>query len=472
MLKKYIVRFVFTSFFLLAFICLKAQVFRQSKADSLEVELKKSKPDTGQVFLLYQLAQSFYYFDSNKSLNYAERALELSKKIHWKTGIADAYHALGLSYWSKYDFNNALDAFGKAFNAAVECNDKPLQVDMLINIGICYSAEDEFATEYHYLERAYKIASQINDKKRLLKCEGYMGGNLLLQSKFRPALDAFLNAYKGYKELGDNANMALLSGRLSEVYLDLGDLQNAMDSRNRALSIYNKINNKEGIIRSIIGIGSIYREKKDFGKAMATYQHAQTLIDHSNDKLIKGLISQNYYFLALCQMNLGLKALKDKRPESADLFHKALYFAGKSNNIAKADGNVYGRIDALKLLQNISEIQGQFGHALSAYKEYIIIRDKVRGSEKQKEYIRHQSQFEFNKRKDSLNYIVRLKDLKMTAAKSAVEAKLRQRTIYAVLVLAALLFIASYFVYKNRLQKLRFSNQIAKDKLDNQLKEI
>ncbi|MGZ3984325.1 MAG: sensor histidine kinase, partial [Mucilaginibacter sp.] len=47
-----------------------------------------------------------------------------------------------------------------------------------------------------------------------------------------------------------------------------------------------------------------------------------------------------------------------------------------------------------------------------------------------------------------------------------------QRTIYAVLVLAALLFIASYFVYKNRLQKLRFSNQIAKDKLDNQLKEI
>ncbi|MGZ3968060.1 MAG: tetratricopeptide repeat protein, partial [Mucilaginibacter sp.] len=467
--------FVFFTILLVFQLSGYSQVLKQRKIDSMLILLSKSKPDTNRIKILLWLSSSLYFFDTDKGLMYSDQAIRLSTKLNWKKGLVNAYYCSGLNYLNKNDFINGLAAFGKSLTAAREAGPKENMVNILLNIGVCYYYEGNQAQYMAYIKAAVSLAKQSPNRQLLLNANGFLAGAYAENKQFKLALSTYRSALSEYVKLKDTARMALFSVNVAETYFDLKDFGNAMVYRKAALKLYKKLGDKEGILKSIAGIGDIYTARKDFTRAIYRYRRALSLIEANEDKVNKRLIADYYFEVANLYLSLdsaATKAVYTNNHHIGPHLSAALQDLKKSLAISQSDQYQKGVLRGLKKLYEIQEAKQEYNAALKTFKKYIQIRDTATGIEKQKEYIRHQSQFEFNKRKDSLNYIVRLKDLKMTAAKSAVEAKLRQRTIYAVLVLAALLFIASYFVYKNRLQKLRFSNQIAKDKLDNQLKEI
>jgi len=82
----------------LAFLCvdLSAQKKGQPLVDSLVSELPKMKDDSNKVRFLGLIAQNYMLFNPNEGFVYAENALQLAEKIHWKKGIANIHNNLGL----------------------------------------------------------------------------------------------------------------------------------------------------------------------------------------------------------------------------------------------------------------------------------------------------------------------------------------------------------------------------------------
>src|SRR2546430_10053503 len=80
----------------------------QNTADSLANILATQGEDTSKVKTLNSLAWEYYSTNSDLSLNYAQRALALGKKINFKRGMASAFNTIGIAYYFKGNYPEAL----------------------------------------------------------------------------------------------------------------------------------------------------------------------------------------------------------------------------------------------------------------------------------------------------------------------------------------------------------------------------
>src|SRR5438477_11948152 len=83
--------------------------FSQNKQlDSLEALLKTAADDTNKVKILYQLSE---VCDEENILRYAEPSLQLSEKLNYKPGIANALNNIGFELKVKGQVEKALECF-------------------------------------------------------------------------------------------------------------------------------------------------------------------------------------------------------------------------------------------------------------------------------------------------------------------------------------------------------------------------
>lgn len=83
----------------------KPKTQHEQQINSLETELTKAKEDTNKVNILNALALKKSTSAPAECIKLGEHALDLSEKLHWQKGKADAFRMLGIGYnqISKYD---------------------------------------------------------------------------------------------------------------------------------------------------------------------------------------------------------------------------------------------------------------------------------------------------------------------------------------------------------------------------------
>ena len=83
----------------------RAQQPRDAKTmDSLVNSVSTATDDTNKVNLLATIAMAYANNDPKKGLVYGGLAIELSKKLEWKKGLASGYNTLGASYKSLSEY--------------------------------------------------------------------------------------------------------------------------------------------------------------------------------------------------------------------------------------------------------------------------------------------------------------------------------------------------------------------------------
>ena len=88
----------------------------------LEVIVKQDGYD--RIKTLNHLAYSLYFIDFEVSKQYAEEAMDLSEKLGYKEGIAEAYRNLGYIYWYGGDYPEALKKCHKSMTLYEELNNR------------------------------------------------------------------------------------------------------------------------------------------------------------------------------------------------------------------------------------------------------------------------------------------------------------------------------------------------------------
>ncbi|MEZ5083272.1 MAG: tetratricopeptide repeat protein [Bacteroidales bacterium] len=135
--------------------------------DSLKSILDTSEEDSTKVNTLIELSKKFYRAAQEEDLSYATEALDLAKKIKFKTGLAYAYKSIGLAYYFRSKFLEAAKNWELSLVIFREINDKNGISNMLNNLGAVYFNEGEDVKALDYYLESLKVAEEINDTLRI-----------------------------------------------------------------------------------------------------------------------------------------------------------------------------------------------------------------------------------------------------------------------------------------------------------------
>ena len=344
---KKIVLLIFILSFLKQF-CL-AQKTGQLKIDSLLIELKKAKEDTGKVNIINKISDEYDAIgEFAKEFNYGVEGLAIAKKINYRKGAANCFINIGNAFWYQSNYSKALE---------------------------------------NYLA-SLKINEEIGNKKGI--AYGYLciGDIYLSQGYFEKALENNLISVKTNEKIGNKKGISESYNDRAVIYFSQGNYDKALETQLLAQKFAKEIGYNLIVGSSYNIIGNIYQAQNNNSKALENYLSALQLFEDLGNK---NSIATSYF----CIGNLFLK--ENKNNESRKYFEKAMKLAKEvgSKEIIK---NIY------EINSDLAAAQNNYKSAFENYKLFIIYKDSTSNIESAKKTLQSQMQFDFDKKQlaDSL----------------------------------------------------------------------
>lgn len=380
-----------------------AQLEGRAKIDSLLKELPKQKEDTNKVKLLLGLSNTY---SNDNAVSDANKGLELAKKLHWKSGIADAYFSLGSIYRAQVSYPNALENLLKALPIYNETGKKRMAGWTLNYIGKTYFDQGDFASALTYF----------------LKC-----------------LDIF-------KEIDHKYGVAGTLNDVANFYWSQKDYTTAYEYYSKALKVFEAAGRISGVGMVQISLGDYYAITRDYEKALSCYLTGLRIYDHITDRsdnvaYAYTCVAKFYFALATDSNARGLNKLcksnkKMALQKSKDYLDSAFAICIEVGESPAAVYQNYSRTKAAL---------GDYKGALEDHMRYVDIKDSQFSSENYRRFNQLTMQSQFDKKQDSVNIEI----AKAEAAHFANERK-QKTIIYAVVAGLVLLAFFLYFVQKEK----------------------
>ncbi|HET9747451.1 MAG TPA: tetratricopeptide repeat protein, partial [Chitinophagaceae bacterium] len=111
--------------------------------------------DTAKVVELIAIAQRYRFFKPDSCVPFAEKALEISRSINYKSGEVAAYITLGEYHRVSGNYPESLEHLFKALQISLEIGDSARMAEAQGFIGIAYLSLKEYETALRYLFHAY-----------------------------------------------------------------------------------------------------------------------------------------------------------------------------------------------------------------------------------------------------------------------------------------------------------------------------
>ncbi len=190
-------------------------LFNKHLADSLRALVANEPDDTVKVTRL--LGISWLNADPEKDRDqYAFTALSLAEKLRFTRGIAEAYEAIGSNYQLERDYPNSVKYLRLAIDES-ERSPSPNQdfFPALLNV---YFYLGDYPNAMETISREMKLAEATNDRSRIAHCNNILGYIYFKQENFIEAekyYDSYINNAKG---LNDSLMLAHALGEIADVY--------------------------------------------------------------------------------------------------------------------------------------------------------------------------------------------------------------------------------------------------------------
>lgn len=306
-------------FSLLLFISLSYLVtFAQtSKIDSLEYILQEhTEKDTSRINLLNDFAESTLEIDQNKSIEYAEEAIELANILNFKKGKAESLYWSGLGYYNKPDYQKSLDYFQKSMDTYEALGNKNGIADCLEYIGTIYFKQGSFLLSLEFRQKAIKINEEIGNKQEVAVCLKYIGVIYEKLGNYPLSLEYYNKSLKINEEINNRQGKANCLHNIGIIYHIQGNYPAALEYYQKALKINEEEGSKQHILNGLNNIGAIYHAQANYTSALTYYQKSIKIseeIDYKEGEA-RGLNNigeayrlQNNFTLALTYYQKSLK---------------------------------------------------------------------------------------------------------------------------------------------------------------------
>lgn len=424
----------YTSFcFLLVLLSMK--MFSQtSKIDSLLILLPKTNNAIDKVILMNTISDNYKTSDANKMLVFANQALELAKKIDYKTAYGTALLNKGNANIILGNYSESLKFFSEAQHLFEnldknEVDNQKGLAKALGSIGIVFSEQSNYGKALQYYLKSVKIYEQLKDEVFCAKLYNNIGIVYHSQGMDFKSLNYFSKAQK-IQEKQNDPNVGITYTNIANCFLKQENNSEAFNFYTKAKKALDKNPNPRALGEWFNNIGLYYKLIKQNQKAVQSWQSAIETFKSIEDKF--GLTDTTIY---LAQYYLAQNELE-----------KARQYANQSLEFAKETKVLEQIVLSEKLLSDIYKKQNNDALALQHFQSYSVAKDSLINAQTIRKSVEDELTFEFEKREALQQKEIEKRDLLLKEESKRNALQLIFATLFGLL-----LFGFAFLIY-NRMQ--------------------
>ena len=421
----------------------------QVSKDSLwQVWKNESLADTIRIKAIHSICWNGYmYTQPDSAFYFAQLQYEFAKSKGLKKQMADALNIQGVSFKIRGNNEKALELYTKSLKIQEAIKDKKGIGRSLGNMGSVYKDQGDYISAIDNYSQSIKIFEEIGEKKGLSSIISNIGNIYFSQGDYNKAIENHIKSLEISEEINDKTGVALSLMNMGNVYLHKHEIAQAMNYYKNALEIHEEVGNKIGIASSLNNIGNIYRRQGELSREECKCENDGNNYSSAMSYFIQSLNIHEEIgdFLGMTTTLGNIGDIHYKLGE----YKKAKEYLTRSLLIAKEVGITIEIGHAAQTLWQINKKLGKYKESLEMYELHIKMRDSINSEENQKELIRQEYKYNYEKQKvtDSITSAeaekVHLANLEAEKAKGAAQKK---QNIFLFIGLGLVAFFA-FFMY-------------------------
>ncbi len=414
-------------YFLTCFLAFTASlsVAQNAKIDSLETSLQRSLKDSTKMRLLVNLSVEYESVDFSKSLDYAQKAVELAERMNEPWALNAAYRNMGFTQILLGDYSTALRYSTQYLQNAIKISDS-LQMSGAYNmVGDHYYDLGEYDEAYFYFTQSYRIANQKADSILMAVALHNVGRVFKVLGQYDRAKNHLELSRKMSVMAGDLYGEPYSLDELGDLMIRQGKYDSALLLLNQSLAILRVFKDQILEPRTMSRMASVYTLKGEYSTAFSYYDSA--LADYT--------MTKNNLGIAAVELGRGqIYARQNKFEEARSAFEKGLGIAQGLNARTL-------EIRAYNNLSSLWEKKGDFKKSLQYYKSYKLLEDSLFSQEMNEKLFRDQMRFETESKDSRIAQLSRLEEVQ----KSEIKKQEFIRNIFVILAaMAGILLVTIY----------------------------
>lgn len=320
---------VLTKLFLAALLLFTDKLSAQTKTklDSLFTQLSQERNDSQKVKIFHRLADEFWEHDSRKAVSYTREALELSRKIGYKKGIATSYRYLGDHYSDNSDYPEGLRHYFLALKIREELKDSAVMLEINNLMGIAYSYQGKHQEGKRFFTDALKLAKAMRRKKDIATCSNNIGVACKNLGNYAEAAEYYEMARVAFEEEGRKDGIAAAYSNIGAMQVNLGNYAEALELFMKAKKIFTEMNNMRGIAGTHTNMADLYAAQEKYSLAIEHYMQGIAIAQKEKNKVNV----RNAYE--------GLYKVYEKQGNFAEAFRIFKAYTALKDSLVNEEGN-------------------------------------------------------------------------------------------------------------------------------------
>jgi two-component sensor histidine kinase len=400
----------------------------------------------------------------NKGDSLANEALSIGKSgllraeggesVGYKRGMAKSYRNKGNAAFYQENYNAAIDFYSQEvsiYESFLADNDLPENLRKTIssdcakvlgNIGNSFNRLDNYHKALENYYRSIKIHEGLNDEKQIgVQC-GNIGVIYYRMQDLSKALNFYERALKISRKLDLKADQSRHLSNIAMIFSDKKDYSKSLEYLSSALKLAEEENDLYTQTAILSATGTVYGELRNYDKALDLFNRGLQIALELDDK---GMISNLYG-------NIGAILIRQNKLNDAE------GFLLKALNIARENGELY---DQKEWSYNLSELyrkQNKMVEAFNYNEQFYQIKDSIYNKENSMKLLRHEMNYEYEKR-EAAEKAEHEKQLLISQA----EKRNRELWLLFLVVAISLVLITLFFMFRGYQAKRKYAEVLSEE---------
>jgi signal transduction histidine kinase/tetratricopeptide (TPR) repeat protein len=430
-----------------------SQNHQPSTVDSLLQELQKAPADTHQVQLLYALSWQLSYSHPDSAMDFAQRGLDLARRLDFIAGMAKHQKILGDINDVKGNYSRAMDYYNQALQRFDSLDKYDFLSHTYMAMGVTYLHVGDYTRALEFNQKALEIAEKHELHENIPACYTNIGIIHRNRGNYQQALQYYKKAIEGFRELNQPGNLARAYTNIGLVHTNMNQYERALEYFTRALDQTESSGGKQGLAFIKGNMAMVYEQQKKYEQALTLYRQALLLFEKAG---YKNETAQTFGNIASVHNHMAREA--ENQEVKRQHHQKALEYAGREEKLAREMGSLARKEQAFHQLSMAYAGLNHYRRAYQYKESHLRVRDSLFNEEKNRQMEEMEARFQME-RKERQNQLLRNKN-ELQQAKLRRARLIRTITIGGIVLLLvfSVIFYLRYRKQKQMTEKLRRKN--------------
>ena len=451
--------------------------------DSLKNELNSSDK-IKRIELLNQLANGYINNDINKSIKYANMALDLSKKLNIIKSQLEANLTLANNYFKNGNIDEAKQIAVKSIELATKIESDFFVAKFFHILASLNKYIGEYKNALKYYFNALRIWEKDSNDLEKGKIFRNIGDVYKLKGQYDKSIEFLLSALEISESIGNKLDISDINSVIGQVYYYLNNFDEALKYHNKALSQVIELDEKQSIAISYSNIGMVHLAQNDLLKAIESYNKALIIdleigdkigenIEYSNLAIIYSRLGQFDKSLKYNKLSLNLERLAGNNigiAQSLNNIGKVYLKKGKLDRSLKTTLDAYSLIlkeDAPEASYNICSELAQiyfmkqnYAKGSHFFSRFVTIKDSLFSDKMSKSIGEIRTKYELEKKEKQIFSLIRDKEIK----KLEIEKQKLIKNLFIAAFIMSIILLGTIYRFYNL--KVRSNERVNSEKMN------